>query len=365
MQKIGFIDWVEREINLFIFERRGKEYVLVDTVSHTLEGTPNVQGELNSSVLTNFKRTDIEHTYLSVPATLLSIRELTVPFTDKNKIRDIIPYELEGLLISDINNYCTDYLVIESSKDGSRLLTASVEKTKLRDIIENFSSIGLEPEVITSLDLKLSKGTLSAQGEIERLFENPVLDRELRIKAVSEELTSPSINLRQDELSYTGDIERVGKALRTTALLLLILLMIFSASTVIRFISLKGEKTILTREIKTLYLNAFPHDTRIVDASRQFKANLSALRERKVIVSGIPLLETMLEVAQLKNQNITLYEFRIDSENVFLKGSAVSFEEIDSFKNALSSSFITKIIESKSSPDRKVNFTIAMRRKTT
>jgi len=356
MQKIGFIDWIGEKISLYVFEKKGKEYILTDTISHTLED------ELNLSDLTNLRRTDIEHTYLSVPTTFLSIRELTVPFTDKNKIRDIIPYELEGLLISDINNYCTDYLVIESSKDGSRLLTASAEKTKLRDIIENFSSIGLEPEAITSLDLKLSKGELNVQGELE----NPVLDRESRIGVIREELINPSINLRQDELSYTGDIERAGKALRTTAMLLLILLMIFSASTIIRFISLKGEKTTLTREVKALYLNAFPHDTKVVDAPRQFKANLSALRGRKVIVSGIPLLETMLEVARLKNQNITLYEFKADGESVSLKGSAISFEEIDSFKNALSSSFIeTKITDSRSSPDRKVNFTIAMRRKTT
>lgn len=364
MQRIGFIDWIGEKISLYVFEKKGSQYTLVDTVSVSLDG------DLNQSAIMPLAKTSIEHTYLSVPVRLLSIRELSLPFTDENKIKDTIPYELEGLLLGEISNYCIDHLVIDSSKGGSKVLTASMEKARLRDMIDIFSSVGLGPEAITSIDLRLLRAEVRRSEEQKELASVLLhfctsglkVDEEIRVGAVREELVNPSINLMKEELSYKGDVERLRKSLRITASLALILLIIFSADTFVRLVSIKKENTLLTKEINALYHDTFPVDTKIVDAVRQFKGNFNVLRERQNILAGIPLLDILLRVAELKKQNITLYEFNVDGKNIFLKGLAASFEDVDSFKNVLSSSFMdVKVMDSKESSGRKINFSIAMK----
>lgn len=350
--RIGFIDWINEKLSLYVFEKKGSQYTLIDTISLPLEG------KLNQSSLTSLVKTNIEHIYLSVPINLLSLRELTFPFSDKNKIKDTISYELDGIVLGNISDYSIDYLITETSEQGSRVLAACMEKTKLKEIIDLFSSIGLEPVVITSIDLRVSS------RNIEMLFESPALGEEIRAEASREELINPLINLRQEELAYKGDIERIRKSLRLTGVLVVLLLLILGSATSIRLISLKKENTLLTKEINTIYRDAFPEDTKIVDTIKQFKGNLNSLIEKKTILGGMPVLEIILNIANLKNKNITLSEFSADEETILIKGTTLSFEDVDSFKNTLSSSFREiRVVDSKASPDKKINFSITMREK--
>ncbi len=350
---IGFIDWTDKKLNLYVFEKNGNEYALADTLSVLIEG------ELDQSLLKSIVRTNIEKIYLSVPSRLLSLRALSFPFTDKAKIKDTISYELEGILLGSTNDYSVDYMITGSSESGTHVLSACMEKAKVKDIIDLFSSVGLEPVVITSLDLR------SFRGNIEALFEGPAVGEESRAETAKEELVNPSINLRQDELSYKGDIDRIKKSLRLTGVLILILLLILGAYTTIKLISLKKENAMLTKEINAVYHNAFPRDTKIVDVVRQFKGNMNTLTEKKALLGGTPVADILLNISNLKNKDIILSEFNADDKNIIIKGAAQTFEKVDGLKNALSSSFAdVKVMDSKTSLDNKIIFSIIMREKT-
>ncbi|MEF9438454.1 MAG: hypothetical protein L0922_06870, partial [Candidatus Mariimomonas ferrooxydans] len=207
----GFIDWTEGKLSLYVFEKKGNQYTLVDTQSVPLEG------ELNQASLTPFVKANIEQIYLSVPVNLFSLRELNFPFSDRTKIKDTIAYELEGIVLGNISDYSIDYIIKESSESGSQVLAVCMEKTKLRDIIDIFSSVGLEPVSITSIDLRFSS------KNIEMLFESSALGEEIRAEAAREELVNPLINLRQEELTYKGDIDQIKRSLRFTGTLALLL----------------------------------------------------------------------------------------------------------------------------------------------
>ena len=183
--RTGFIDWTENKICLYIFEKKGIEFTLVDSIS------VQVDGDLDQSALNSFAKPNIDYVYLSVPASLLSMREIDFPFSDKNKIHATIPFELEGLLLGNVSDYSIDHIITGTSEDSSRALTACMEKAKLREIIDTFLSIGLEPKVITSLDLRLFNKTT------EKLFDAPVIDDTLRAEASREELAAPTINLKR------------------------------------------------------------------------------------------------------------------------------------------------------------------------
>ncbi|MBI5740839.1 MAG: hypothetical protein HZA16_08960 [Nitrospirae bacterium] len=346
--KSGFIDWTEGLINLYVFDGQTHD----DTLSI------EVEGGLNSSSLAQLLKPGLEQIYISVPHSSLSLRELTFPFSDRTKINDIISYELEGLLLGGVGDYAIDHIITETSGSGCKALAACIEKTKLAEIIGVFSSAGLEPRVVTSLDLRL------AAGNIARLVEGLQHDGDARIRAAREELMAPSINLRKDEFAYTGDTERMKKALRVTASLLLLLGLIFCAYTALELTARKKENRALSGELQNVYRNVFPEDRKIVDPVKQFRGNLNLLREKKAVFGGVPVLDILNDIAGPGKNNVVLYEFSADGKNLIVKGTASSFEEVDSLKNSLSASFEgVKVTGSDSTADKKINFSILMQEK--
>lgn len=349
MQRTGFIDWTEGNLNFHIFD----EHKHVDSTSVPVEG------ELNPASLTSLLKTSAGEIYLSVPSSLLTFRELTFPFSDKIKIRDTIAFELEDLLLGSVNDYSIDHIVTEYLDSGCRVLAVCIEKTRLREIINTFSSAGLEPKIITSVDLRLSG------GNSERLIEGLTHDNEARTKAAGEEIENPTVNLRRDELAYTGDLERMKKSLRLSASLLLVLLLILGAFMTLKFVSGKKENKRLNTELADTFQSVFPEDKKIIDAVRQFKGNLNMLREKKAVLGGVPVLDMLNNVAKLKSRNIVLNDFNADGKNLIIKGTAATFEEVDAFKNNLASAFDgVKVLNSDATADKKINFTIIMQEKT-
>ncbi len=351
--KTVLIDWNDDSLNLYTYEKQGGRYILTDTSSVPMED------DLRDVDLSSLSLAGIDTVYLSLPLSILSLREQEFPFSDSDKIRDTINYELEGVLLGSINDYIVDHIVTESLDSGSKVLAVCLEKSKLMEIIEQFTSTDLEPKVITSIDLRLTG------GDIDKLFDAPVSDTTLRAQAAAEELLHPSINLRQEEHAYTGDMERLKKTIKSTAVLLLVFLVILGGVSYLRYMVAQKENASLTTELQTTYKRVFPEDKKIVDAERQFKGNLNTLTKKKSVLSGIPLLDILKNVSAHTNEKVTLSEYNSDGNNLILRGVASSFEDVEALKNNLSTSFNNvKVTDSKATADNKIDFTIIMKEKT-
>ncbi len=347
---IGFIDWREKELYLYVFEKKRGGYSLQETSSLPVEG------ELDQNSISSLVKGNFENICLSLPANILSLREMSFPFSDRKKIKETISYELEGSLLSSAGDYSIDYIITGSDGNVSKVLAVCIEKRRLREIIDAFSSAGLEPKFITSIDIIL------AGGNSKQLLEGPLPETETRAEAARKELSEQSINLRQDGLSYKRDIEHVKKIFQLSAFLLLILLLMLLTNTIITFTSLKKEQKSLSKRINNVYQTAFPEDKKIVDAVRQFKGNINTLKKKNAVLGGMPALDILQRIANLKNRSITLHEFNADENNIVVKGAASSFEEVEAFKTALSSAFENaKVSDSSATTDKKINFTIVMK----
>jgi hypothetical protein len=347
-----FIDWTGENLYLYTFKREGSRYTLTD--SHSLK----IEGELKPESLHSLVTTGIEDIYLSVPLNLLTLREQSFPFSGKEKIRDTLSYELEGILLGSPADYSIDYIITESNDTGSKVMAVCLERNRLKEIIDMLSSEGLEPKVITSLDLRL------AEGKSERLFKETISDREIRAEAALEEILHPSINLRQDGLAYKGDLIKFSKGLRLTATLAIILLITLGATLTLRIAALNKEHKFLTNKIQGIYHKVFPEDRKIIDFERQFKGNVNMLMKKKAALGGIPVLDILRDIALHKDNGITLHEFNADGKNLIIKGIAESFKDVESLKNSLSSVFQeVKVVDSGATADKKINFTVVMREK--
>src|SRR5436190_10595412 len=55
--------------------------------------------------------------YLALPGDQLSIRTLELPFADPRKIDQVIGYELEGQIVSSLDEVVFDHVVVRSGED--------------------------------------------------------------------------------------------------------------------------------------------------------------------------------------------------------------------------------------------------------
>ncbi len=87
----------------------------------------------------------------SFPADLATYRNIKVPFKDKKKIVQILPYELEPTLPFPVEDLTIDFHTINVSEntDHTDLIAAGIKKTKLKNYIDTLASFKIEPEIIT------------------------------------------------------------------------------------------------------------------------------------------------------------------------------------------------------------------------
>lgn len=350
--KTGFIDWTENSLNFYTFEKNADQYNFIDSTSFPLEGGPDIEA------LRSIPSAGCDDIYLSIPLNLLTLREQIFPFSDRDKIKDTISFELEGILLGSVSDYVMDHMIVESYEAGSRVLAVCIEKSKLKNILDMFTSAGLEPKLITSLDSRL------CEGKSEVLLEANISDPAVRAEAARQEITDPLINLRRNDFAYMGDVVKFLGRLRLTAVLVLILMMVLAANFTFTFLSQKQEYKRLSDEMEGLYRQVFPEDKKIVDADRQFKGNMNMLMKKKTALGGVPVLDILKDIAERNNNNITLHEFNADGKNIVLKGTAISFEDVEALKNNLTSLFREiKVTDSGATADKKINFTIVMQEK--
>ena len=350
--KTGFVDWTGSDLALYIFEKIRSGYKLTGKESIPLDGEPD------SSILAPLVKAGIQDIHLSLPLDLLTLREQSFPFGDSDKIRDTIDFELEGVLLGSTDDYSIDHIIIESDSNSCKVLAVCLEKKKLKNIIEIFSSAGLDPKVITSLDICI-RG-----GRTEDLFEETISDPEARAEAAALELSAPSINLRQEEMAYTGDIERFKKSLRFPAVFVLILVLILGLNTSINLMVEKDKHTLLTAGTERVYRSIFPKEKKIFDIERQLTGNIKILKKKKAILMGVPVLDLLRKIAERNSSGVTLNEFNADGNNVIIKGTARSFEDVDLLKNDLLTIFQeVKVMDSGTGADNLINFTIIMQEK--
>lgn len=351
--KTGFIDWTENTLNFYAFEKRAGQYYLVDSTSFPLEEEPGLE------TLKSLPSAGCDNICLSVPLNLLTLREQTFPFSDKDKIRDTISFELEGIVLGSISDYVMDHVIIESYEVGSMVLAVCIEKSKLKKIIDMFSSADLEPKLITSLDARL------CEGKSEVLLEATISDPAVRAEAARQDLSDPLINLRRNDLAYMGDVTKFVGRLRLTAVLVLILMIVLAVNFTFTFMSQKKEYKLLSEEIEGVFRQVFPEDKKIIDAERQFKGNMNMLIKKKAALGGVPVLDIMKNIAEQNIKNVTLHEFNADGKNIIIKGTANSFEDVEALKNNIAAFYKeVKVTDSGATADKKINFTIVMQEKT-
>jgi type II secretion system protein L len=87
----------------------------------------------------------------SLPASLASYRNMDVPFKERKKLRQILPYELESNLPYPPEDVTIDFKVLEGfgGVEQHQVFTAAVQKESVGFYLSQLKAKGIEPEVLT------------------------------------------------------------------------------------------------------------------------------------------------------------------------------------------------------------------------
>ena len=352
MGKVLFIDIKEGELSTYLFEVKGGKYEIKENKKYPLSGEYDFSFDAVPE--------GVEDSYLSLPLGILNFRVIDLPFSDKDRIREILPFELDGMILGGSENVVVDNIVVGTSDNKQQVLVVYLERTALRKILEKLKLYGVEPVFATSIGLRpvLKDFTLA------KLLSPETIEEEDRITLAAEEIQAPTINLRRDEFSYTRDIERTRKSLRVTAILFIMIALILTADVVFKIVSTRAEIVSAKSDLRKQYQEIFPGEKNIMNELYQLKSHMKELKGKEAVFIGVDTLDLLSKLSQVDRHGAVINEFTADKINITIRGEAQSLSHIQMLQNKLKNAFDeVNISDSRASAQGRMMFTITAKEK--
>ncbi|MCX8069644.1 MAG: hypothetical protein N2738_03990, partial [Thermodesulfovibrionales bacterium] len=277
----------------------------------------------------------VESIFINLPLDLLNFRIITCPDLDRRKIREIIPLELEGNILTKKDDLIFDYISEKNSEGALKVLVVYTDKRLISNFLASLKERGIIPSSMICAQFRplVSSGIDYFAQKIINIANRQ--DDSL-VDLIKEELTSPTIKLTDKELSLTELRDNVFKPLYKVSQFFLSFLIITSLWLLFRIFTDFNERVTLMKEIKSRYITLFPEDKKISDEIYQLKSKLKVLKDKEDAIMGIKGLDVLKKLSEVKKEGITLNELTLEKDSIKMKGDAVSMEEIERFKKELS-----------------------------
>jgi len=106
---------------------------------------------------------------VTIPEVHVSFRNVPMPFKDVRKIRQALPFEMENMLPSSVEDLLIDFIVTDNPA-GSGVLAASVRREVISDYLGSLQSNGIDPEVLEVRGASLASWVLSQAGTPDNIL---------------------------------------------------------------------------------------------------------------------------------------------------------------------------------------------------
>jgi len=84
----------------------------------------------------------------SMPGDQVSLRTFFLPFRDRRRLDQTVPFELESQVPFGLDDVVVDYQVVHRDRTGSSVLAALVQRKDLEDHLAVLAAAGLDPKVV-------------------------------------------------------------------------------------------------------------------------------------------------------------------------------------------------------------------------
>jgi hypothetical protein len=351
MKKIAFLDIREQELSIFVLNK--KDYSLLSCHSIPFTG-----GEKYSFTLPEELRA-IDETYLSLPLNLLNFRIIELPFSEKKKVLELVPYELDGIILGGSGSIVFDVCIIGKENGRSKVLVVYIRKDVVSGLLSAFRSRGVDPRTLLSVELGYLLANTPAESLADQILAPVNFSDEDRFGMAVKELQNPAVDFRKAEFTYTADTDKLRKSLRVTAVFVSLLIILFLVHSALSIASSSKENQAIKNEIRKFYQATFPDEKRITSERYQLSAHLKELREKESSFVGTSPLQVLLALTEISGPGVSLNEITVDKDIIILKGECPSLSDVQKIKSRLDELLTgAGITDTKPSAGNKMLFTI-------
>jgi len=315
---------------VYIFKKAGGKYEFEQSIE--LPQQPSYPSSIPSLA-------GIREFYLSLPLKLLNFRILNLPFSEPEKLREIIPFELDSLIMDRVEGVVFDAIVLGSSNGNFDILVAYTNQETLKGILHRLAPLSIDPRLVTCLDLRLLIQSGVEDFALRLLQPMGVgFHSEDRIHAAKQELSTPTINLRIGPLAYIKEAEKAERALRITAILSIFLGLLINVDLVAKTVSARKESSSIRAEMRTQYAILFPKEKNVSDELYFLKSHMKGFQDQKEALIDVDLLQLLMDLSEKNVLGVTFHEVSVDRALITMKGETNSVNEIEKVKTNLGGS---------------------------
>lgn len=148
-----------------VVEQRGTEAIVCACGSVDVDGGEPVYGALSEFLQQNSFLAD--SCVVGLPLSIISLRNLSLPFVDRRKMTQVLPLELEEQLVVPMKDQVVDFMVTGRLGAGSHLLVGAVEKEVLRNLLPVIKENALIPQTVAPAVSFLTREHLQDRGLAE------------------------------------------------------------------------------------------------------------------------------------------------------------------------------------------------------
>jgi len=343
MRRICFLDIKEGELLRYTVDMKGKHCVITEQQAFPLPDANEMPADAVSK--------EGETIYVSLPVGSLNFRVLDLPFSDTDRIREVLPFELDSLILGGSEGVICDAVVVGKTDNGYRVLATYMEKSRMRKLLERLKDLGAEPVLVTSLELRHVLSEFSLAKLVSPIS---LADDERKTLAI-EEMRNPTVNLRRDR-------EKTKRSLKVTATLLALLLLVLGIDVAFRIVTSRQEVASLRNEIRKTYLELFPGEKNIINEIHQLKSHIKELKNKEELLVGVKPLDVFVALAQIERDGARFYEVNIERGKLSFRGEAGSLSSVQQIRERLNKYFDdVSISASETSVQGTTAFTITAR----
>lgn len=264
-----------------------------------------------------------------------SMRKTVLPDFGRDKMREVLPFEMEGLFLNPSSDLVFDYCPIRLVENGTECLVFALKKETAERYIAPFVQAGLN---IVSLS-PLWDDRLSEFFSDEGLFYKTPLN------------LAPA--------GLTGDKKR-RKAMniyRTAFMYAIAILLVFMSGFSMRYYLILKKEARMKTEVSAAYAVLFPGQKMPSDFYYGIQSKLIELKQNYRVFKGIEVLGILKSVSESSREGVRVKELTMEANRAILRGEGADYSAVEQFRNNLKKSFSTvQLLETKNLPDGKAVF---------
>jgi general secretion pathway protein L len=87
--------------------------------------------------------------FVTLGAELFSFRNVTLPFTDRKKIEQVLPFELDDKLPTGVKSVLVDFVIAKTGTMGAEIIAATIDRKYLLEKLAILLERGIDPDIIS------------------------------------------------------------------------------------------------------------------------------------------------------------------------------------------------------------------------